>query len=206
MTELKVRAAKAADEKAVLELAHSEMEAHVRMDERFRLRDDADSRYAVYLRDRMRDIDSTVFVAEDGDGILGLAVATVRKVDSFFETQRFGYVSDLMVSPRVRRRGVGRALYDRTVLWFRSLGIEVVRLHVAVKSDEARAFWKSVGASDFLVEAWINLEDAKPRAVEESSEPHATPEEPASESGPAESRRSGFDYPDDVLTGPEGIR
>jgi len=96
-----------------------------------------------------------------------------------------------MVDPSARRRGIGRALYDRTVLWFRSLGIGVVRLHVAVKSDEARAFWKSLGAKDFLVEAWIDLDHVPAPPPEES---------------PAESRRSGFDYPDDVLAGPEGSR
>lgn len=184
---IKVRAAKSADEKGVLALAQAEMEEHVRMDVRFRLRDDAFSRYAVYLRDRMRDIDSSVFVAEDGERIVGLAIGTVRKTDSFFQAQRFGYVSDLMVSPGMRRRGVGRALYERTALWFRSLGIDVVRLHVAVESGEARAFWRSIGARDFLVEAWIDL----PAAVAPESDSPAA----------AEPRET-----DDVLTGPEGSR
>ena len=170
--------------------------AHVRLDERFRLRDDATSRYAVYLRDRMRDIDSAVSVAEDGDRILGLAIGTVRRADTFFAAQRFGYISDLMVDPSARRRGIGRALYERTVLWLKGLGVDVVRLHVAVKSDEARAFWKSVGARDFLVEAWIDVGGTG--AVAHGAAAAAEPE-------PARPR-SGFDYPGDVLAGPEGSR
>jgi GNAT superfamily N-acetyltransferase len=196
MSQFKVRAAKMADEKAILALAESEMAAHVRMDERFRLRDDANNRYAVYLRDRMRDIDSAVSVAEDGDRILGLAIGTVRRVDTFFVAQRFGYISDLMVDPSARRRGIGRALYERTVLWLKGLGVDVVRLHVAVKSDEARAFWKSVGARDFLVEAWIDVGGTP--AVAQTAAAAAEPE-------PARPR-SGFDYPGDVLAGPEGSR
>jgi GNAT superfamily N-acetyltransferase len=196
MSEIKVRAAKNTDEKAIRALAESEMAAHVRMDERFRLRDDANNRYAVYLRDRMRDIDSAVSVAEDGDRILGLAIGTVRRVDTFFVAQRFGYISDLMVDPSARRRGIGRALYERTVLWLKGLGVDVVRLHVAVKSDEARAFWKSVGARDFLVEAWIDVGGTP--AVAQTAAATVEPE-------PARPR-SGFDYPGDVLAGPEGSR
>jgi GNAT superfamily N-acetyltransferase len=197
LSEFKVRGAKVADEEAILALVKAEMQAHVELDERFRLRDDASSRYAVYIRDRMRDIDSSVFVAET-DRIVGLAIGTIRKVDSFFEAQRYGYISDLMVERSVRRRGFGRALFDRAELWFRSLGIDVVRLHVAVKSDEARAFWKSIGASEFLLEAWIDLGPA----------PIAADETPAAVAGDEAEppRRSGFDYPDDVLTGPGGTR
>jgi len=202
MSEIEVRPAKTVDEPAILALAKVEMEAHVHLDERFRLREDASNRYAVYLRDRMRDIDSSVFVASDADRIVGLAIGTVRKMDSFFQAKRFGYVSDLMVAPGARRRGVGRALWERTAAWFRGLGIETARLHVAVQSDEARAFWKSVGAEDFLVEAWIDLREAA------AAEP--PPAEPPADSetapAPPEPRRSGFDYPGDVLTGPEGSR
>jgi hypothetical protein len=35
--------------------------------------------------------------------------------------------------------------------------VDVVRLHVAVRSEDARSFWRSVGARDFLTEAWIDL-------------------------------------------------
>jgi GNAT superfamily N-acetyltransferase len=204
MSEIKIRAAKMADEKAILALAEAEMAAHVRMDERFRLREDANNRYAVYLRDRMRDIDSSVFVAEDGDRILGLTIGTVRRVDSFFAAQRFGYISDLMVDPSARRRGIGRALYERTVLWLQGLGVGVVRLHVAVKSDEARAFWRSVGAQDFLVEAWIDLAGARGDAQTAVAAAHASPAAPAAAEAEPVRPRSGFDYPGDALAGPEG--
>lgn len=202
MSEIEVRPAKTADEPAILALAKIEMEAHVHLDERFRLREDANRRYAVYLRDRMRDIDSSVFVAADADRIVGLTIGTVRKVDSFFQARRFGYVSDLMVAPGARRRGVGRALYERTAAWFRGLGIETARLHVAVRSEEARAFWKNIGAKDLLVEAWIDLREAA-AAESPATEPPADSE---ATSPPVEPRRSGFDYPDDVLAGPEGSR
>lgn len=157
MSSCTVRAAKTADEPAILALVKDEMSAHERLDPRFRPRADAVGRYAIYLRDRMREIDSTVFVAEEEGRVIGVAIGSMRVQDAFFETRRYGYVSDLMVMPEARRRGIGRALWTRVALWFRSVGISVVRLHVATKSTEARGFWKSVGAEDFLAEAWIDL-------------------------------------------------
>jgi len=203
MSEIHVRAVKMADERAILALVHEEMEAHARMDARFRLRADAGARYVVYLRERLRDIDSSVFVAEVEARVVGLAIGTVRKQNVFFEERRYGYISDLMVERAARRRGIGRALYDRTVLWFRGLGIGVVRLHIAVKSDEARAFWKSVGAGEFLVESWIDLGDVGVAAPPDGAlAGTAVAAAPPDASPPP--LRSGFDYPDDVLTGRGG--
>jgi hypothetical protein len=36
---------------------------------------------------------------------------------------------------------------------------------VATRSDEARGFWRSLGAEDFLAEAWIELPEALPPAA-----------------------------------------
>ena len=90
--------------------------------------------------------------------------------DAFFETRRYGYVSDLMVIPELRRRGIGRLLWDRVALWCRSVGLAVVRLHVATRSPEARAFWQRVGAADFLAEAWIDLPSTEQLAAARSAE------------------------------------
>jgi GNAT superfamily N-acetyltransferase len=171
-----VRAARASDEPAVLAIARDEMAAHEQLDPRFRLRADAMGRYALYLRERMREIDSAVFVAEEEGRVVGVAVGSIRVQNAFFETRRYGYVSDLVVVPDARRRGVGRALWERVALWFRSLGIAVVRLHVATRSPGARAFWRTAGAEDFLAEAWIDLPSAAELAARRSAGAGRAPE------------------------------
>ncbi len=158
MSDFLIRAAKPTDEPEIVELAKQEMLQHARSDPRFRLREDASSRYAVYLHKRLREIDSSVFVAEGpGAEILGAAIGSIRIQEAFFETRRFGYVSDLVVLPDARRRGVGTALWNRVSLWFRGLGVSVVRLHIASRSEAAQGFWKKIGAEPFLVEGWIDL-------------------------------------------------
>jgi ribosomal protein S18 acetylase RimI-like enzyme len=156
-SDVTVRAARDADEEAILDLAHEEMKAQERVDERFRLRTDARARYALYLRDRMRHLDSAVFVAEGGGRVVGLIIGSVRTQDSFFELRRFGYVSDLVVDPVSRRRGIGRRLYHRVAEWLTAKGLDAARMHVAVRSESALAFWRDLGAEDFLAESWIEL-------------------------------------------------
>ena len=146
-------------ERAVVEVAL--LSGRLRHD-RFHVGGDQRIDGLLHAGDRLREIDSAVFVAEEDGGIIGVAVGSIRVQDAFFETRRYGYVSDLMVLADHRRQGVGRALWDRVALWFRSLGVGVVRLHVAARSPEARAFWAKVGAEDFLAEAWIDLPEIEP--------------------------------------------
>ena len=161
MPDFSVRAAQTTDESAILDMARLEMQAQASLDGRMKLRPDALSRYAVYLRERMRDFDSAVFVAVEDAKVVGVVVASVRVQESFFLQRRFGYVSDLLVDPPARRRGVGRELWGKARQWLTALGIDVVRLHVAAKSDPAREFWAGVGATDFLLEKWIDLGDGE---------------------------------------------
>ncbi|HMB70685.1 MAG TPA: GNAT family N-acetyltransferase [bacterium] len=162
MSDVMVKAARPADEPAVLALVQAEMRAQEDVDSRFRLRPDGIPRYAAYLQKRLREIDSTVFVAMIDGETVGVAVGSIRIQEAFFEPRRFGYVSDLVVHPSWRRHGVGRALWDRVALWFRGLGVDVVRLHVAARSREAQSFWESVGADPFLTESWIDLPAVAP--------------------------------------------
>jgi GNAT superfamily N-acetyltransferase len=192
MSELEIRAARPADEPMILEIMREEMKSQEALDPCFRLRPDAGDRYALYLRNRMRDIDSSVFVAVAGGKVLGVVVGSLRSQESLFDLRRFGYVSDLVVASTVRRRGVGRRLFERAAMWFRGLGIRVIRLHVACSSPEARAFWRALGARDFLVEACLELKPAaaaEPQPAPAAAEPGEQPEpgdQPEPEPEPAE--------------------
>jgi ribosomal protein S18 acetylase RimI-like enzyme len=182
MIQIAIRAARASDEASLLAMVTAEMENHARLDPRFRLRRDAAARYAVYLRDRARDLDSAIFVAEREGRVVGGVIASVRVQESFFEARRFGYVSDLVVDPEFRRQGIGRALWEKARTWLRVPGVDIIRLHVAARSEAARAFWKSVGAEEFLTEMWV--EAKPPRPETETAEPAA--EEPEREPEPVE--------------------
>ena len=95
-----------------------------------------------YLRAVRRSHDAAVFVAEtDGGDLVGrLSLARDPHPAS-------AHVADLglMVDVRWRRRGIGRALLERSVAWARARGIEKLELHVFPHNEPAIALYEAFG-------------------------------------------------------------
>ena len=85
--------------------------------------------------------DAVLLVVEDGGMIVGrLSVARDPHPAS-------RHVADLglMVAAEYRRRGIGRALLDRTVDWARTIGVRKLELHVFPWNEPAIALYESYG-------------------------------------------------------------
>ena len=94
-----------------------------------------------YLRAVRRHPDAAVFVAEDGERIVGrLSLARDAHPAS-------RHVADLglMVAASHRRRGVGRALLDQSVAWAESVGVRKLELHVFPWNEPAIALYDAFG-------------------------------------------------------------
>ncbi|MBA2460465.1 MAG: GNAT family N-acetyltransferase [Actinobacteria bacterium] len=94
-----------------------------------------------YLRALKRYPHAAVFLAEDGDQIVGrLSLAR----DSHPASR---HVADLglMVAASHRRRGIGRALLDQAVAWAREAGIHKLELHVFPWNEPAIRLYETFG-------------------------------------------------------------
>jgi putative acetyltransferase len=94
-----------------------------------------------YLRSLRRSRDAAVFVAEAPEGIAGrLSVGRDPHPAS-------SHVADLglMVAKSHRRRGIGRALLERTVEWARGTGVTKLELHVFPYNEAAIRLYESFG-------------------------------------------------------------
>jgi RimJ/RimL family protein N-acetyltransferase len=94
-----------------------------------------------YLKALRRHPHAAVFVAEEGGEIVGrLSVARDPHPGS-------AHVADLglMVAAGHRRRGVGRALLERTVQWARAARVRKLELHVFPHNAPAIALYESFG-------------------------------------------------------------
>jgi RimJ/RimL family protein N-acetyltransferase len=102
-------------------------------------RDAADERR--YLRAIRRYPNAAVYVAEDGDEIVGrLSIARDQHPAS-------RHVADLglMVAQSHRRRGIGTQLLDAAVQWARQAGVRKLELHVFPWNTGAIALYESFG-------------------------------------------------------------
>jgi RimJ/RimL family protein N-acetyltransferase len=94
-----------------------------------------------YLKAVRRHADAAVFVAVDGERVVGrLSLARDTHPAS-------AHVADLglMVAASHRRRGIGRALLDAAVTWARMAGVRKLELHVFPWNDPAIRLYEGFG-------------------------------------------------------------
>ena len=94
-----------------------------------------------YLRAARRHADAAVFVVEDDGEIVGrLSLARDQHPAS-------RHVADLglMVALSHRRRGIGRALLERAIMWARESGVRKLELHVFPWNRPAIALYEAFG-------------------------------------------------------------
>lgn len=94
-----------------------------------------------YLRAVRRHADAAVFVAVDGNQVVGrLSVARDPHPAS-------AHVADLglMVAASHRRRGIGRRLLDQAVIWARQAGVRKIELHVFPWNEPAIRLYETFG-------------------------------------------------------------
>ena len=94
-----------------------------------------------YLRAVRRHPDAAVYLAEDGDTVVG-RLSLARDVHP-----ASAHVADLglMVAATHRRRGVGRGLLDQAVAWAGSAGVLKLELHVFPWNEPAIALYDAYG-------------------------------------------------------------
>ena len=94
-----------------------------------------------YLRAVRRHADAAVFVAVDGDEVVGrLSVARDPHPAS-------AHVADLglIVAASHRRRGIGKLLLDTAVAWARGAGVRKLELHVFPWNEPAIRLYETFG-------------------------------------------------------------
>lgn len=151
--EIVVRPCKPADLLAVGKLAARLVRQHHTMDpDRFFTFDHIEEGYAHYLRSEMRKKRSVVLVAEDSSGILGYTFGRIEPREWIALRESCGFVHDLYVDERARRRGVGTRLMDEMVKRLAALGAPRVVLMTAAPNTNAHRLFQRLGFRTTMLE------------------------------------------------------
>jgi ribosomal protein S18 acetylase RimI-like enzyme len=86
--------------------------------------------------------DNAVFVAVDGDQIVGVVHAAER---THFTGQVDAYVGELITAPGHERRGIARALMRAAEEWAAARGLDYLTLETGVLNCPARALYQALG-------------------------------------------------------------
>jgi ribosomal protein S18 acetylase RimI-like enzyme len=159
--DLVIRPATEDDLPQMLELWREMMDFHAHWDDRFRPKPspEAEHAWADYLRQDIFGRDTwCVLVAEDNNKLVGQIAGELREPAPVFEPQTYGYVTDIVVAPDVRRRAIGRALFTALEAWFRKHGATYLQLQVLGSNPASQAFWRAMGCRDYSDILWYDLE------------------------------------------------
>ena len=97
-----------------------------------------------FVEEILADPDSHLFVAVQGDAVVGMAQASVlhpRNHVLLTPLTRV-YLDDIIVDERHRGAGLGKALLDHVEWWVRQLGIRRIELTVWEFNTPTRAFYE----------------------------------------------------------------
>lgn len=97
-----------------------------------------------FLRDRLQQNQSVIFVAFDEDGV---AAGFTQLYPSFSSASAAGIyiLNDLFVTPDARRRGIGRQLLTEAARFGRDAGAVRLTLSTEVTNTSAQALYESCG-------------------------------------------------------------
>lgn len=100
-----------------------------------------------YVEDILNDAQARLFVAEQGNMVVGLVEATLRESRHFASAapQRWMDLRDIVVDERFRGIGIGKALLAHVEAWARSLGVTRIELTVWEFNTSAHALYERQG-------------------------------------------------------------
>ena len=158
-----IRRAVLDDSEALGRLGALLMDVHYNFDRRRFLApgEDAASGYARFLVSQLRDPDCAVFVAELDGSIVGYCYAGVEPLSWKELRDEAGFIHDLALDPSARRRGVGKALVDAAIEWFRERNQARVMLWTSPANDAARQLFEQSGFRPTMIEMTRELRSAE---------------------------------------------
>ncbi|MDE2997440.1 MAG: GNAT family N-acetyltransferase [Bacteroidota bacterium] len=99
-----------------------------------------------FIRERLTNADSVIFLAEDADGT-GLGFTQLYPLFSSVRMRSIWLLNDLFVARHARRLGVGHALMQRAQSFAAETGAAGLELATARDNDAAKSVYEDLGWS-----------------------------------------------------------
>lgn len=117
----------------------------------------AESGYAWFLGKMAKEPDSGVFVAVDGEEVVGYVWAALEPLSWKELRGPAGFVHDIAVVEGTRRSGVASQLLETAIAFLRERGAPRVMLWSAAPNEAAQKLFRRFGFRDTMVEMTLEL-------------------------------------------------
>ena len=158
--EVRIRPATPADAEELGRLGGELVRLHHGFDERrfIEPRPGVEAGYGRFLVSMIDAEEAAVFVAEDDSGVVGYVYAEIEPHSWKELRDEAGYLHDVVVAERGRRRGVGRLLVEAAASWLGVRGVPRVMLSTAARNEAGRAAFEAMGFRPTMIEMTREIE------------------------------------------------
>ena len=132
----------------IVELWKEFMDFHKSLDPFYTRTDDAP--FERRVRDLISSEDAQVLVALDNDTVVGYSISQINSYPPVFKESTYGYISDVAVRSKSRRKGIGEQMLAKIYEWFDSRDIHRIELRVVANNAIAYSFWKKQGFKAYV--------------------------------------------------------
>lgn len=110
-------------------------------------------RYLLELLDTCRKQSGQLFVAEVEGQLAGFVCVWLEREPESYLTSlaNYAYISDLVVLPTYRRRGLGSALLAQAEAFVKAQGARALRINVLARNKGAWALYSKAGFRDYEI-------------------------------------------------------
>nr|MDO8118938.1 GNAT family N-acetyltransferase [Candidatus Sigynarchaeota archaeon] len=88
-----------------------------------------------------------LFVADQGGRIIGMLVADIRRTK-----ERTGYITNLIVAPDFRNKGVGEQLISGAMDFFKQEHVTTIKVNIRSDTMQVRALFAKLGFQEHVIQ------------------------------------------------------
>jgi ribosomal protein S18 acetylase RimI-like enzyme len=133
------------------------MDFHKNMDALFNRMKDGHLHFEKHVKDLLISDNHRVFVTLNEGNVLAYPIVQVMNRPPGFQSQKFGFISDMVVKREYQRRGIGERMLSKIFEWFKSRSIYRIELRVVAKNQAGYSFWKKHGFRDYTHTLCLDL-------------------------------------------------
>lgn len=113
--------------------------------------DKVKKRYFYYLKKDLIFKDRAIFIVIKNDKIIGMILGKIVNTLSIIKFKKRGYISNLYILPKYRRKGIAKKLVRELIEWFKSHNIKNLRLEVYSKNKPALNIYDKLGFKEYAI-------------------------------------------------------
>jgi ribosomal protein S18 acetylase RimI-like enzyme len=134
------------------------MEEHKQIEpELYVLSDIAEEKQREFFTNSINSQEKFLYGAFDENQLVGYAFGWIDGRPPVLEMQIIGNLSDIIVGPNCRGKGIGKGLVDTFMDWCKKRQIKKIQLHVLFDKDSV-GFYKKYGFRDYMRQMLIDIE------------------------------------------------